>query len=112
MDVDIRTIHATGGASVNRAILQVMADVFGADVFRFETRNSACLGAALRAFHADAQSDGRSVAWEEVVRGLAEPVAASRVRPDRSNHIVYRGLVERYAAFEAEALRGAGAGGP
>ena len=28
----VARIHATGGASANRAILQVMADVFGADV--------------------------------------------------------------------------------
>src|SRR5207247_9660684 len=46
MGVDIRAIHATGGASANRAILQVMADVFGADVWQFEVANSACLGAA------------------------------------------------------------------
>ena len=31
----IDTIHATGGAAVNPQILQVMADVFGADVYRF-----------------------------------------------------------------------------
>jgi len=52
MGVEVKTIHATGGASANRAILQVMADVFGADVYQFDVGNSACLGAALRAFHA------------------------------------------------------------
>ena len=49
MGVDIKTIYATGGASANRAILQVMADVFGADVYQFEAGNAACVGAALRA---------------------------------------------------------------
>jgi len=104
MGVDIRTIHATGGASANRAILQVMADVFAADVYQFEVGNSACLGAALRAFHADALLNGRSIEWEEVVRGIAEPIAASRVRPDRSTHATYEGLIRKYAACEAEAL--------
>src|SRR5204862_3822926 len=77
MGVDIKTIYATGGASANRAILQVMADVFGADVYQFEVGNSACAGAALRAFHADALLNGRSIEWREVVRCIAEPIAAS-----------------------------------
>ena len=54
----IDTIHATGGAAVNRQILQVMADVFGAEVYRFRGANSAALGAALRAWHADALDEG------------------------------------------------------
>ena len=34
----VDTIHATGGAAVNREILQVMADVFGADVYQLRRR--------------------------------------------------------------------------
>lgn len=59
MSVPIDTIHATGGAAVNTQILQVMADVFGAEVRRLEVGNSAALGAALRAVHADGLSEGR-----------------------------------------------------
>src|SRR5262249_6740891 len=58
MHVDVKTIYATGGASANRAILQVMADVFNADVYQFVVANTAALGAALRAFHADAMTSG------------------------------------------------------
>jgi xylulokinase len=105
MGVDIATIYATGGASANRAILQVMADVFGADVYQFEVGNSACLGAALRAFHADAESRGRSISWDEVVGGIAEPVASSRVQPNRGSRGVYDDLMRKYAAFEEDALR-------
>ena len=85
--------------SANREILQVMADVFGADVYQFEVGNSACLGAALRAFHADAVSEGRAVTWDEVVEGVAEPVqstpraARSRATRDVSAaHAALRGL--------------------
>ena len=39
------------GASANRDILQVMADVFDAPVSQLVVGNSACLGAALRAYH-------------------------------------------------------------
>jgi len=103
MGVTIARIHATGGASANRAILQVMADVFGAGVYQFAVGNSACLGAALRARHASAMADGRPLEWDEVVRGIAEPVEASRVEADPLRHQVYREALHVYARREAEA---------
>jgi xylulokinase len=106
MDVRVDTIHATGGAAANREILQVMADVFGAEVYQFTVGNSACLGAALRAVHADALSNGRPIGWEDVVKDLAQPVAASRIAPDPSRHALYGELQRVYAACEAHALRG------
>lgn len=104
MDVRIDTIHATGGAAANRDILQVMADVFGADVYQFEVGNSACLGAALRAYHADAVADGRAMPWDEAVAVFAEPIVPSRLRPDEGRHAMYRALIQLYASREAEAL--------
>lgn len=47
----VRRVIATGGASANMAILQVLADVFGAPVYTAESANSAAVGAALRAAH-------------------------------------------------------------
>jgi sugar (pentulose or hexulose) kinase len=99
MGVDIDTIHATGGASANRAILQTMADVFGATVYQLAAGNSAALGAALRAAQAD-----RSADWDDVIRGFAEPVAKTRLEPDRQRHAFYRGWLQVYAACEAHAL--------
>jgi xylulokinase len=104
MDAGIDTILATGGAAANREILQVMADVFGAEVFQLEVGNSACLGAALRARHADALAEGHPVEWDEVVRDVTVPVAASRLQPDPSRHAMYRELTRVYAACEAHAL--------
>jgi len=103
MAVHVDTIHATGGAAANRPILQVMADVFGADVYQLEVANAAALGAALRAAHADVDADGRA-GWEEVVTGFAQPSAASRLRPDPARHAIYRALMPVYAACEAHAL--------
>jgi len=105
MGVRIDTIHATGGAAVNPQILQVMADVFGADVQRFESGNSAALGAALRALHADRAAAGTPLAWDDVVAGLAEVGARGRIVPTAANHAVYRDLLQAYAQFEASALR-------
>src|SRR2546422_3839016 len=65
-------IHATGGAAQNRAILQVMADVHGAEVRQLAVGESAALGAALRAFHGDQVAQGRQIGWEEVVRRSEE----------------------------------------
>jgi xylulokinase len=104
MHNECSTIHATGGASKNREILQVMADVFGAEVCQFEVGNSACLGAALRARHADAVADGRPLQWSEVVADVVEPLIRLRITPDRERHITYESLAEKYAACEAHAL--------
>jgi xylulokinase len=105
MDVDVEAIHATGGASANRAILQVMADVFGADVYQFESANSACLGAALCAWHADEAASAAPRSWDEIVEAAARPAPASRIQP-RAEHVeTYRELRRRHADFEREALR-------
>ena len=100
MGAAVRTIHATGGASANRHILQVMADVFGADVYQFRVDNAACLGAALRAWHAAALADEAPVGWDDVVRDVAEPIAATRVTPNPDAVATYRQLRDEYAAFE------------
>lgn len=53
MGVKIKRLVATGGASGNADVLRVMSDVFGVPVERRATRNTACLGAAIRAARAD-----------------------------------------------------------
>jgi len=106
MGVQVHTIHATGGASANREILQIMADVFGANVYQLEVTNSAALGAALRAAHADASADAHPVSWPDVVRGFVEPVASSLITPDAGRHALYDKWKAVYAACEAHALDG------
>jgi xylulokinase len=105
MGVRFRTIYATGGASANRDILQVMANVFDAEVLQLETGNSAALGAALRALHADSLAEGRPIAWEEVVAGFVTPKLDSRLKPEPAAVATYGKLIETYAAREAETLR-------
>ena len=105
MGVKIGTIYATGGASTNRDVLQVMADVFNAQVLQLETGNSAALGAALRAFHADRLAHGQPLAWEDVIAGFVAPKRDARLVPDPANVATYRTLIETYAAREREALQ-------
>jgi xylulokinase len=104
MGVDIDTVHATGGAAANRAILQTMADVFGAAVYQLEVANSAALGAALRAAHADLCAHDPRCDWNTIVKGFAEPVAGTRLVPNIQRQAFYRSLMPVYAACEAHAL--------
>ena len=67
-----------------------MADVFDAEVLQLETGNSAALGAALRAFHADRLADGRPLAWEEVIAGFVVPRLDSRLTPQPANVATYQ----------------------
>jgi xylulokinase len=105
MGVTIGCIYATGGASANRDVLQVMADVFNADVFQLKTGNSAALGAALRAFHADRLAAGEPISWDEVTSGFVAPNTDFRLKANPAHVDTYRRLIEVYAQREAEALR-------
>jgi xylulokinase len=103
MGVEIDTIHATGGAAANTQILQVMADVFGAEVYRSTVGNSAALGAALRAWHADALAEGTPLPWSTIA-AIAQPNQSSRIAPNTRRHAVYREMLPIYEACEAHAL--------
>ncbi len=104
----VQRIRATGGASANPEILQVMADVFDAEVVASTSRgaavNTACLGAALRAFHADRLAAGEEMPWEEVVAGFTESTTEVRVLPIPQHVAVYRELKTQYAARERDAM--------
>ncbi|HEX3849614.1 MAG TPA: FGGY family carbohydrate kinase [Polyangiaceae bacterium] len=76
-----QSLRVTGGASKNRAILQVLADVFEARIETLSVSNSAALGGALRAAQAVeglpwAELYARFVAPEPNVRVLSAPGAS------------------------------------
>ena len=88
-------IRATGGAAANQEILQVLADVFDAEVVRIAPPNAASLGAALRAFHADRLSDGAPPPWSDVIAGFTDAGPGAKPRPDAA--AVYGPRLEHYA---------------
>jgi sugar (pentulose or hexulose) kinase len=106
MAADPSRVMATGGAAGNRDVLQVMADVFDAEVVRSKAGNAAALGAAIRAFHADRLASGRPLEWEEAIAGFTEPDASDCVAPRAEAAAVYRQLRRRYAEVETTALEG------
>jgi xylulokinase len=101
----IECIYATGGASEDSPILQVMADVMNCRVERIEISKSAVLGAALRAAHGWLVQSGEKPKWEKVVAGFTDPVPNSEICPNPKAVKVYDQLIEKYAACEREALK-------
>jgi len=106
MEVSIDTISATGGASANRDILQVMADVFDAPVSQLVVGNSACLGAALRAYHGAVTASGSVIPWEDVIAGFVAPQADGPIRPVPKHVGAYATLKQRYQEFERNEVIG------
>jgi xylulokinase len=105
MKVSPKQIFATGGASNNRALLQVLANVMNCTVLRIEVSKSAALGAALQAAHGWLTARGAKPQWEKLVAGFCQPVADSEVVPDRQAVKVYDAMVEKFAAYEKKALQ-------
>ena len=100
MKVAAERIHATGGASANREILQVMADVHGCPVHRSDIGDSAALGAALRAAHGHLSRRGNAPPWNILVDGFSDPDPDFAVHPDPRTAGVYGTRVHAYRAFE------------
>jgi len=107
MRIRVETIHATGGAAANREILQVMANVHSAAVRPLKVGNSACLGAALRAYHAAELAAGRPIPWDLVVAGFTDPAPGEGAAPVPAHAARYAELMTVYSACESHA-RGTG----
>jgi xylulokinase len=99
-------IFATGGASQNSSITQVMADVFGADVYTMPSPGGAAVGAAYRALHADAcDAKGAYVPFGESLRAAEGPSAAPHVTLASSANpaatAVYDAMLADFGKLEA-----------
>lgn len=105
MKVSPAQIYATGGASNDLALLQVMANVMNCRVRRIEISKSAALGAALQAAHGWLVAAGKKPKWEQMVTGFTNPVPNSEIQPDKKAAKVYDKLIEKYAAGERAALK-------
>lgn len=92
-------IQATGGASNNREILQIMADVFGVPVLRQETSNSAALGAAVRAQHAALREAGKPASFETLTQPHVK--ATYTLQPNPANAAAYAAFAKEYRKREA-----------
>ncbi|XP_028130191.1 xylulose kinase isoform X1 [Diabrotica virgifera virgifera] len=90
-------ILATGGASNNKAILQVLSDVFNVPVYVQQAANSAMLGAAYQAKHG--LFFGQK-SYRDVMSPLPEPELACTPYQDAES--IYIPMVHRYRAIVKE----------
>jgi xylulokinase len=104
MNVSPEKIFATGGASNDIALLQIMADVMNCRVQRIEISKSAALGAAIQAAHGFLTAAAKNPKWEKLVAGFSNPIPNSEIRPDKKAAKIYDKLIEKYATCENEAL--------
>ncbi|XP_069585871.1 xylulose kinase isoform X1 [Ranitomeya imitator] len=96
-------ILATGGASCNQDILQVLSDIFNAPVHTIATANSACLGCAYRAAHGLASLSSSSSFTEVLQAPQHKLVVTPRPQADK----IYQPLLKRYAECESAVLQAA-----
>ncbi len=90
------SLRATGGASQNIAILQIMANVFACPVdVLTTTSNSAALGAALRAIYTMENKP-----WLETVEPFSKVQKACQILPDASAVGIYQKMKKTYAERE------------
>ncbi|KAF3703921.1 Xylulose kinase [Channa argus] len=94
-------VLATGGASSNRDILQVLSDVFNAPVYAIDLSNSTCLGSAYRALHGLAAESG--VSFFDVVKNAPKPKLVASPHPTAAQ--VYDHMLKRYARLEERVLQ-------
>jgi len=96
-------IFVTAGGSENKGLLRVIADVFGVEVQTREVKESAALGAALRAACAWKSGHGSPAGWEELYKAFFVSDAGRIVRPSADAARCYHapnGLLAAYAACE------------
>jgi xylulokinase len=93
------TVLVTGGASKNRGLLRVLADVFQATIMPLSVSNSSALGGALRA----AQAVG-GAAWSDLFAQFCPPDRDLAVQPDPATQAVYKDLTATFARRLSEVL--------
>jgi xylulokinase len=104
-----RTILVTAGGSENAGLLKVISDIFDAEVLSFEVKDSAALGAAVRAAHCYLNTHGKGRSWKELTDLFVAEKVVDAVQPDKDAVRIYGadGLLGVYDACEKFAL-GAG----
>ena len=93
-------IFVTGGGSRNRTLLQVIADVFQADVYTQSVTNSAAYGAACRAVHAIRAGPAKN--YFDMVRAASGfPPVTVAVLHNADVGAVYERMTARYGRLQS-----------
>ncbi|XP_060646733.1 xylulose kinase isoform X1 [Drosophila nasuta] len=92
-------ILATGGASVNKSILQVIADVFNAPVYQQTESEAALVGAAYRAAYAcyiNANDTKDIKSYRDYILSLTPNLLKLVCEPNKDSESIYVPMLQRY----------------
>uniref|UniRef100_A0A914V2I0 Xylulose kinase n=1 Tax=Plectus sambesii TaxID=2011161 RepID=A0A914V2I0_9BILA len=93
-------VVVTGGASANKHILQVLADVFKSEVFVLDVVNSAALGGCFRAKHVSAEHEK---SFGDVAASGVQMISAAK--PHEQNFAVYDKMATHYTILETSLMQ-------
>ena len=100
-----KEIFATGGASINEDILQVLTNIFNTKVRMFEITDSAALGAALRAAKSYYDSKDEIKSWKEIIDKFINLQESTVIKPDNKYIELYNDMLDLYKNYEEFILR-------
>ena len=100
-----KEIYATGGASANENILQVLANIFNIKVRMFEFTDSAALGAAFRAVKSYYDFKNEIKSWNEIIDKFINLQKSIVVEPDNKYIELYDDMLDLYEKYEEFILR-------
>ena len=104
--VTVSKILATGGASQNKGILQVLADVFGCAVYTLQSPDSATKGGALRALHGFRCAEkGNFISLKDAVHSVGGPEYSLLADLNMENTSVYTKLLPTRQKLEDQLPR-------
>ncbi len=95
-----KIIYSTGGASANKKILQILANIFNTNVLMFEITDSAALGAALRAAKAYYDNSDEKRSWNEIIDKFLNLNNCMIIEPESKYIELYDEMLALYEKFE------------
>jgi len=96
-----KTILMTAGGSENQGLLKLISLVFNAEVLSFELRNTAALGAAIRAAHWALRHRGTPVHWREMTDIFLKDKRVENILPRKEEAHVYHGKEGLISVYES-----------
>jgi xylulokinase len=105
IDEHPKEIYATGGASANKDILQIAADIFQTPIRQFNITDSAALGAALRSIKSFYDSIEEKKNWSEIVNNFLKTQLGNAIIPNIKNKELYNDMLYLYKKCEDYILR-------
>jgi xylulokinase len=94
-------IFVTAGASENKGMLNIIAQVFQTSVSTLRIKESAALGAAFRAAYASMISRGMKITWDDLFDAFLKDSTVELFHPDKSIAKIYHGVHGLLQAYEA-----------